>query len=77
MRKLYIMVQPSQHKHLGYLFKMLPYVNLEYNVLCHNPLESNLDDIQLMTVSEFCGAIGYDISNWHRLNKIYKTFDLM
>lgn len=73
VRKLYSMVQPSQHKHLGYLFKMLPYVNLEYNVLCHNPLESNLDDIQLMTVSEFCGAIGYDISNWHRLNKIYKN----
>lgn len=73
IRKLYSMAKPSQHRYLGYVFKMLPHINLEYNVLCHNPFESNLDDVQLMTTDEFCEIIGYDISNWHRLDTIYKN----
>ncbi|MGN0394923.1 MAG: hypothetical protein ACI4EF_06135 [Coprococcus sp.] len=58
---------------LGYIFKMLPYINLEYNVLCKNPLEQNLENIEFMSLAEFCHAIDYDISQLSRLLKIYKS----
>lgn len=64
--------------HLGYLFQMLPYINIEYNMLCKNPLEENLDDIEVLTVKEFCRLIGYDYNQISRLANIYKhiTFDI-
>ena len=64
--------------HLGYLFKMLPFINIEYNMLCKNPLEENLDDVEVLTVKEFCEIIGYDYSQISRLANIYKqiTFDV-
>ena len=36
LRRLYKSVSPRDHQFLGYIFKMIPYMNVEYNVLCHN-----------------------------------------
>ena len=57
---------------------MLPFINIEYNMLCKNPLEENLDDVEVLTVKEFCEIIGYDYSQISRLANIYKqiTFDV-
>ena len=65
------MTPQSKHTNLGYIFKLIPYVNCEYNIICHNPLEKDLDLIEPMTVGEFCEAIGYDKTNASRLIKIY------
>lgn len=73
IRTLYKATEVSNHKHLGYVFKMLPFINLEYNVLCKNPEEKELEKIEFLSLSEFCGAIGYDISQLNRLLGIYKT----
>lgn len=73
IRTLYKATDVSNHKHLGYIFKMLPYINLEYNVLCKNPLEQNLENIEFMSLAEFCNAIDYDVSQLSRLLKIYKS----
>lgn len=72
IRTLYRSTDINNHRHLGYIFKMLPYINLEYNVLCHNPLEQNLDLINFMSLSEFCEIIQYDISHLNRLCSLYK-----
>lgn len=74
IRKLYHSVgNVSQHKHLGYIFQMLPFINIEYNVLCHNPLETDYEKIEPLTLQEFCKEIGYNISQVSRLLNIYKN----
>lgn len=72
VRKLYKSTDTSNHKHLGYIFKMLPYINIEYNVLCYNPLETYYEKISLMTLKDFCEIIGYNVNNIGRLLSIYK-----
>lgn len=72
IRTLYAAAPKSKHKHLGYLFQMLPYVNIEFNTLCHDPFEKNLNRIDYMTPNEFCRQIGFDESNLHRLLKTYR-----
>lgn len=73
IRKLYNSTSKNNHKHLGYLFKLLPYVNLEYNLICHNPKEKNLDNIELMSMKEFCRQIKYDVTHLDRLLFIYRN----
>jgi hypothetical protein len=72
MQKLYNGVNKSQHKQLGYIFNMLPYVNIEHNILCHNTTERDISLIEPMTMSEFCAEIGYDYKNVQRLHDIFK-----
>lgn len=78
IRHLYELTPQSKHVHLGYIFQLIPYINCEYNVLCHNPLEKDPEKIIPMTVGEFCEAIGYDVSQASRLLDIYDkiTFEV-
>lgn len=73
VRKLYRTVCTRNHRHLGYVFQMLPYVNIEYNILCRNILEKDLDNVQQISDKEFCDMIGYDYSAISRLKKIYRS----
>lgn len=72
IRKLYKSTSISNHKHLGYIFQLLPYINIEYNIVCHNPLEQDYTKINPMTLQEFCSFIGYSINNIGRLLCTYK-----
>lgn len=60
LRELYLQIPPRKHKRLGYVLKMLPYLNPEYNILCHNPTEKNRQLVRPLTVGEFCEIIGFD-----------------
>lgn len=71
VRTLYNATEKSKHKLLGHLFRMLPHINIEYNVLCHNPLERDFDLVDILTLDEFLDKIGYNKSNRHILIKIY------
>ena len=77
VRKLYQNTPTSKHKHLGYIFNLLPYINIQYNILCWNPDERILDNIKPLTVKEFCDNIGYNFNQVARLITIYQniTFD--
>lgn len=68
----------KKHKHLGYIFKMLPFINFEHNILCKNPEETTLDEIQCLTLAEFCEAIKFDRTHLNRLLQIYNklTFNV-
>ena len=78
MRDLYISVPKSKHKALGYIFAMLPYVNVEHNILCRNTDETDINCIEPMSMQEFCKKIGYDYRHVDRLHNIFKslTFDV-
>ena len=71
VRKLYKGTPLSNHKELGYIFAMLPFVNIEYNVLCKNPYETDISNIEMVTVREFCEAIGHSYSTVSRLLEAY------
>jgi len=71
VRNLYENSSVRNARQIGYIFQMLPYLNIEHNVLCHDPYEMELKNVKLMTAKEFCAAIGYNYDNFHRLRKIY------
>lgn len=72
IRKLYEQSEKSKHKYLGYIFKMLPYVHTEYNILCRNPYEDDLSKIEALNIKDFCKIINYDVTRYHKLKRIYK-----
>lgn len=72
MRDLYEVTPVQLHQYLGYIFLMMPYVNVQWNVVCHNPLQERLEDVQPMTLGEFCDTIGYDRNNAKRLLDSYR-----
>lgn len=67
IRDLYKNATPTSRSALSYLFQVLPFVSREYNVVCRNPLEQDLDEVVPMKLEELCDAIGYDKANASRL----------
>ncbi len=73
VRALYNSTGSIRHKYLGYVFQMLPFINVEYNILCKNPMETNLDCIEQLSIDEFCVEVGYAPANRTRLMKAYAS----
>lgn len=67
VRQLYKKATPRSHKSLSYLFQLIPYVNREYNICCYNPLETDLNKIEHITLGEFCEILGYTPQNSTKL----------
>lgn len=72
IRKLYEATDKRNHRQLGYLFKLLPFINIEFNLVCFNPLETNLEKVELLSVSEFCTLIDFDVKHFNKLFAIYR-----
>ena len=66
VRSLYNATDAGQHKQIGALFSLLPFINTEYNMLCSNPDEKEFDRVNIMNLRQFCEAIGYDPKNLKR-----------
>jgi len=73
IRALYQNTPPSKHRYLGYLFMLLPFVNLEWNVLCRNPEERDIKQITPITIGDFCDYIGYKRTNAKRLIQSFRS----
>lgn len=71
LQALYRNTPKSKRRLFGYVFQLLYYVNVEYNILSKNPLETELDRIEPLTIKEFAAMIGYDDSQVSRLEKAY------
>lgn len=72
VRKLYEETPKSKHRHVGYLFQLLPFVNVEFNAICWNPEEQDVDEIEFLSLDEFCDLIDYDKNRRDRLLNIYR-----
>lgn len=70
---LYKTTTKKFHKYLGYIFQHASCINTEWNIMCHTPLLSELDDIEPMTVGEFCDAIGQDKTHASRIIKNFHS----
>lgn len=73
LRELYWQTPVAKHRYLGYLFLILPYINWQFNILCKNPETTELNEIEFLTLDEFCDCIGYDKSKRARLIAIYDS----
>ena len=72
-RLMYLSTKINQHKLLGYVFMMLPYVNIRYNILCYNPFENVMDFIIPITMNNFCDYIGVGTEQVNRFRKNIET----
>ena len=72
VRAIYEQATPRAHKQLGYVFAILPYVNIDYNMVCTNPKETNLDSVCYLTLGAFCEIIDYDLHNIRKLINSFK-----
>lgn len=68
IRKLYYQYNKNVRK-LSYIFKLMPYVNKNYNVLCRNILETNKAEINRLTVGDIMEILQYDKTHISRFKK--------
>ncbi|GCD12588.1 hypothetical protein [Clostridium tagluense] len=68
-RELFIQTPVRGQGKLVIVYKLLPYVNWKYNVLCKNSDEINKDKIELLTVGDVIDLLGYNRSNTSRFKK--------
>ncbi len=54
----------------SYLFRIMPFVNREYNIVCFNPCERNLTKINPISLSDLSEMIGYGRSQAYRLKSL-------
>lgn len=67
VRALYEKAKLTEHKFLSYLFQAIPFINRDYNIISHNPFESDIELVQPMQMSEYCRIINYDYDNARKL----------
>lgn len=51
-RRMYDNLENKERNILFYLARLLPYVNVEYNIICSNPFEENIDNIEPLNVKK-------------------------
>lgn len=73
-RALYEAADIKYHDKLGYLFKLFPYINIEWNILCYPEyvFETELDRIELLPLDEFCRLSGFDYTHVNTLKEYYR-----
>ena len=75
LRELYHQTPATKHRYLGYLFLLLPFISWEYNVLCWNASETDIDKVRPMSLSDFCKAIGYDDNGGRNSKKLLNAYN--
>lgn len=69
IRNLYNNISIRKHRQIGYIFKLLPYINLEFNIFCKDPFVSEFKHIEALTIKDLCNLIGYNVTQSSRLLK--------
>ena len=66
-------------KRLGCFFKLLPYINAEYNLVCQPWCveEQRLDLVEPLSVTEFCELCHFDRKHWKEYIKEYSSISFM
>lgn len=63
IRRLYKTLPPRSHKRAGYIFKLMPYVHRQTNILCKNPSEFDLGKVIFLNKSEIAEKLTDDKSH--------------
>lgn len=63
VRKLHRAARQSQHKHLGMILSLMPYINRRWNVICANPCEDDPERIIPLNARDICKVLGLSTHN--------------
>ena len=77
MRSLYNLSLPNLVSSLSYLFRMMPFVNCEYNVVTTNPFEEDIFRDDPMSMGDFAEIVGYGRSNMSNLCGVLESLRFM
>ena len=77
VRYMYEHIDVRSHKYLAYIYRLIPYINLRYNVFCTNPLEKDKFKIEPLTAIELCKIIGIEGRRDNENRLIDTLFKLM
>ncbi len=69
VRALYRAATQASVKKLCPIFRIMPYVNREYNIVCFNPLEKNKTAIRPMSVGDVAEIIGIGRAHANRVQR--------
>ena len=80
VQTLYAACNPEQRGRLGILFKLLPFVNIQWNLLCKPEYvtEADLNKVELLSMGDFCALSEFDVKHLNDLVRSYRgiTFDV-
>ena len=62
-RELYLNYKNKNHKKLAMIYKLIPFLNWKYNILCSNPNEENKNNIDALTIEDIMDELNYSKSN--------------
>lgn len=77
IRYMYENTDVRTHRYLAYLYRLIPYINLKFNVLCDNSLETDKQKIRLLTANELCELVGIESRRDNEDRLINALFKLM
>lgn len=69
IQDMYYSCKESERKRLANFFKLLPYINFKYNVLCSNPTETDETKLELLNWKDVAVICGVDEANSSRLKR--------
>lgn len=67
IQQLYRNSLPKEHKRLGMLIKLIPYLNKQHNILCFNVEEEKPLNILPLSIQDICNIVGHAVKNARRL----------
>ena len=73
IREIYEKSSTKEHKKLSLLIRILPYINFRYNMICKNPNEEYVENVEVLSVKDLAEILGYGRTNSNRLkNDLFK-----
>lgn len=69
IQDMYYNCKDSERKRLANFFKLLPYINFKYNVLCNNPTETDETKLETLNWRDLAVICGVDETNSSRLKR--------
>ena len=67
IKDLYKNAKTPEHKYIGNVIMLLPYVNVYHNVLCANPEEIDPRNVIVLTIEDICGVFNNSVKNRRRV----------
>lgn len=59
IKELYEKATPKEHKTIGFLFELLPFISYKYNIVSHNPEQLIKEIIEPYSIRELCEIFEY------------------
>jgi len=77
IRYMYENTDERSKKVLTHLYRLIPFINLRYNILCENPFEMERENVKALTAADICEKVGIDRSQHERVVKALKKLSFV